>query len=108
MLSRLKAEIEKISRFIRLCHRVAAENVILQNTGKRPRDAGISGITPASLPEVGANVIELAPGDHHFIAIRRIDSNRRLVRSIAKDIVAIRIDVCLETGEHAELRNHAR
>src|SRR5205823_14671388 len=32
----LKAQIEKISRLIRLCYRVAAEDVILQNTGKRP------------------------------------------------------------------------
>ena len=70
--------------------------------------AGISRITPASLPEVGVNAVELPPGDHHFVAVRRIDSNRRLVRSVAKDIVAICIHVCLKTGEHAKLRNHAR
>jgi len=70
--------------------------------------AAIGRITPARLPEIGLNAIELPPGDHHLVAIGRIDGNRRLVRSIIEDIVAIRIDVCLKTGEHAELRDHAR
>ena len=91
-----------------MCHRVATKDAVFQHAGKRPVHAGIGGITPAGLPEVGVNAIELPPGDHHFVAIRRIDSNRRLIRSVAKDIVASRIDVCLVTGEHAELRNHAR
>src|SRR5262249_19721772 len=69
--------------------------------------AGVGGIAPAALPEVRVNIIELPPSDHHFVAIRRIDSNRRLVRSVAKNIISVRINVCLETGEHAKLRNHA-
>jgi len=70
--------------------------------------AAIGRITPARLPEIGLNTVELPPGDHHFVAIRRINGNGRLVRRIAEDIVAICIDVCLKASEYAELRDHAR
>src|SRR6266513_5046744 len=70
--------------------------------------AGIGSITPSSLAEIGVNAIELPPGDHHLVAIRWIHGNGRLIRSVAEDVVALGIDVRLEAGEHAELRDHAR
>ena len=71
-------------------------------------NTGISGKSPACLPEIGGNAVELPPGDYHLVAVRRINGNGRLVRTVAEDVVAICIDICLETGEHAELRDHAR
>src|SRR6266542_740952 len=104
----LEAEIKEVACLIRLSHWVAAKNVILQNTGERPSYAGIGGITPARLTEIGVYAVELPPGDYHLVAIRRVDRNRRLVRGVAGEVVATCIDVCLEAGEHAELRDHAR
>ena len=108
LLGRLEAEIEKISHLIRLCHWIAAKDVILENTGKRPVYAGIRGITPTSLSEVGVDAIELPPGNYHLTAIRRINRDGRLVRCIAQDVVAVSIDVHLMACEDTELRNHPR
>src|SRR6267378_688616 len=108
LLGRLETEIEKIPCLIGFCHWVAAKNAILQDTGERPVYAAISGITPTSLPEVGLDAVKLPPGDHHLVAISGIDGNGRLVGSVAKDIIATSIDVCLVAREHAELRDHSR
>ncbi len=70
--------------------------------------AGVGGITPSALPEVRVNAVELPPGDHHFIAIRRINGNRRLIGGVSEDVVAICIYVRLKAGKHAELGDHAR
>src|SRR5438270_6794026 len=102
LLGRLETEIEEIPCLIRLGHRVASEHVILQNTRECPMYAAISGVSPAGLPEVRLNTVELPPGDHHLVAVRRIDGNGRLVRAVAEDVVATCIDICLVTGEHAE------
>ena len=61
--------------------------------------AAIGGITPAALPEVGGNVIELSPGDCHLIAVCWVNGNRALVRRVAEDVLAILIDVDLVTRE---------
>ena len=106
--SGLQTEIEKIARLIGLCYRIAAENVILQDTGERPMHTGIGGVTPAALPEVGRNVIKLPPGNGHFVAVGRINRDRTLVGCVTYDVVAIRIDVHLVAGEHAKLRDHSR
>ena len=105
---RLETEIEEIAHLIGLCHRVAAEHVILQNTRERPMHAAIGGITPAALPEVGQYAVKLSPGDCHLVPIGRINGNRALVSGVAEDIVAILINVDLETDERAELRDHSR
>lgn len=70
--------------------------------------AAVAGISPTSLPEVGLNAVELSPPDHHVVEICRIDRNRRFVRSIAEDVIAIYIDIGLVTCEDAELRDHPR
>ncbi len=103
----LEAEIEKLPDLVRLCHRIAAEDVILQNTRERPMNAAIRRVTPPALSKVRGNVIELSPGDCHLVAICGINRNRALVRSVANDVLAILIDVDLVTGEHAELRDHS-
>jgi hypothetical protein len=108
ILVRLKTEIEKFSRFIAVCHGIAAKNIIFQDTGERPVYAAIGSITPTRLPEVGVNTIELPPGDHHLVRICRVNRDRRLIGGVAEDVVAAGIHVCLVTGEHAELRDHAR
>ena len=89
-------------------HRIAAKDIIFQDAGERPVHAAVGGITPTGLPEVGLNTVELSPADHHLVEICRINRNRGLVRSVPEDIVAIRIDIRLVTGEHAELRDHSR
>src|SRR2546430_6560820 len=96
---RLKTEVEKLPDLIGVCHRVAAENVILQNTRKRPCRAAVGGVTPAGLPEVGADIIELPAGDCHLVAVCGVNRNRTLVRSVAEDVVPVCIDVHLVTGE---------
>ena len=108
LLGRLEAEIEKISRLIGECHRVAAKDIIFQNARERPMYASVGRITPASLSEVGVDAIELPPGNYHLIAIRRINRDGRLIRCVAQDVVAISIDVRLIAGEDTELRDHPR
>ena len=72
-LVRLQTEIEKFTGLIAVRHRVAAEDVIFQHTGERPRRSAVRRISPASLPKVGVNAVELPPGDHHLVAIRRVN-----------------------------------
>ena len=105
---RLETEIEKLPYLIGLCHRVAAEDVVFQDTGEGPGCAAVGRVTPAALPEVGGNVVELSPGDCHLVAVCGVNRDRALVRGVADDILAIRIDVDLETGERTELRDHSR
>src|SRR5438105_15944147 len=90
---RLKTEVEKLPDLIGVCDRVAAENVILQNTGNRPRCAAVGRVSPAGLPEVGGNVVELSPGDCHLAAVRGVNGNGALVRGVAEDILATRINI---------------
>src|SRR6266496_203622 len=70
-------------------------------------NAAIGRVTPATLPEVGCDIIELSPGDGHLVAVCGINRNNALVRSVANDVLAILIDVGLVTREHAELRDHS-
>ena len=103
---RLQTEIEKVTDLIRLYYRIATKHVVLQDTGKRPCEAGIGSITPAALSEVGGNIVELPPADRHLVAICGVNRNRALVRSVTEDVLAILIDVGLITGEYAKLRDH--
>src|SRR5207253_3566766 len=105
---RLKTEIEEVPYLVGVCHRVAAENAVFQNARKRPRCAAIGGISPAALPEIRGNIIELPPGDCHLVPVGRINGNHALVRGIADDVLAVLIDVDLETDVRAELRDHSR
>ena len=70
--------------------------------------AAVSGITPAALPEVGANVVELSPADCHLAEIGRVNGNSAFVRGVADNILAVLIDVNLITGEYVKLRDHSR
>ena len=73
-----------------------------------PCQAGIRGITIAGLTEVRVDAIKLPPADGDFVAIRRINGNRRLIRCVTHDVVPLCINIHLITGEDAELRDHAR
>ena len=57
--------------------------------------ASVGRVTPATLSEVGVDAIELPPGNRHLIAIRRINRDGGLIRSVAQDVVAVCIDVSL-------------
>jgi hypothetical protein len=103
-----EAEIEKTTYLIGVQHRIAAKDIIFQDTGKRPRRAAIRRVSIAGLPEVGLYAIELPPTDCHFAPVRWINCNRRLVGSVADDVVAIGVDVYLKAGEGAEPRDHSR
>src|SRR5213076_2567080 len=107
-LVRLKTEIEEVPYLVGVCHRVAAENPVFQNTRKGPMHAAIGGITPAGLPEIGQYAVKLSPGDCHLVPVGGIHGNRALVRRIADDVLAVLIDVDLETDERAKLRDHSR
>jgi hypothetical protein len=104
----LKAEVEEIPNLIVACYRVAAENVVFQNTGESPVRATISRVSPSALSEVGGNIVELPPADCHLVAVCGIDRDGALVRSVADDVVAICIDVYLVADKRAVLRNHPR
>src|SRR4029077_7248143 len=101
-------KIEKPPCFIRIQDRIAAEHVTFQNAGKRPGRAAVSGISPAALPEVGQYAVKLPPTNGHFVTVGGINGNGRLIGSVAQNIVAVSIDVHLEAGEWAELRDHSR
>ena len=103
---RLQTKIEKVPDLIGLYYRVATEDVGLQDTGECPCEAGIGGITPAALPKVGGNIVELPPADCHLVAICGVNRNRAFVRSVTNDVLAILIDVDLITGEYPKLRDH--
>jgi len=105
---RFETEVEKLADLIRFCHRIAAKDIVFQNTGKRPCYTGISSVTPPALPEVGGHVVELPPADCHFVAIRRVDGDHAFVGGVAEDVLAVLIDIHLVAGEHAELRDHSR
>src|SRR4030095_16269480 len=77
---RLKAEVEKLPDFVGVGDGVTAKDSVLQNTGERPVHAAIGCITPAGLPEIGCNTVELSPGDCHLAQVGWINGNRALVR----------------------------
>ena len=66
---RLKAEIKKLPCLIGLSHRIATEDVVLQDAGECPMHAGIGSITPATLAKVRGNIVKLPPGDCHLAAV---------------------------------------
>ena len=103
-----KTEIEEPSCFIRVGYRVAAEHVVFQNARERPVNAAIGCITPAALPEVGCVAVKLPPTDGYFVAVGRVDRNRRLVRGVAYNVVPLRIDVHLIADEYAVGGDHSR
>ena len=61
--------------------------------------SGIGAITPPALPKVGSNIIELPPADCHLVAICWVNGNDAFVSSVAKDVLAVLIDVHLVTDE---------
>ena len=103
-----QAQIVKISRFIVVQHRIAAENVVLQNAWKMPRETGVRAVTIAALAEVRCPSVKLPPADGDLIAICRVNCDRRLVRGVTDDVVTVRIDVHLITDESGVGRNHSR
>ena len=103
-----QAEIEKISRFVGMQYRVAAEDTGFQHAREGPGRATVGGEAPATLTEVRANVVELAPTDRHLVQVERVNRYRWLVRGVVEDIHALCIDVHLNAGERRELRDHAR
>src|SRR5262245_33499206 len=103
-----KAEIEEAPCLIRVHHGVAAKHIVFQYTRKCPRGTAIRGKSPAALAEVGRYAVELSPADCHLVAVRWVDGYRRLIRSVANDVVALRVDVDLETHERAIRRDHPR
>lgn len=103
-----QAKIKKRSCLISIQHRVAAEDARLEVAGERPRDAVISGITPATLAEVRSPTIELSPADGHFAGVGWIDCDRWLIRRVADNIVVIGINVDLVADEAAVWRDHSR
>src|SRR6266536_2596507 len=105
---RLKTEVEKLSNLVGICHRVAAEDVVLQNAGKRPGCAAVGGVGPAGLPEVGDNVVELSPGDRHLAQVRWVNGNGALVRGVSEDVIPVCIDVYLKARKRTELQDHSR
>src|SRR5947208_17056731 len=87
---------------------VAAENVVLEDAGESPGCAAIRGISPAGLPEVGRNAVELPKSDCHLAGVCWVNGDGRLVRGVADDIHAVRIDIHLVAREGVVLRDHPR
>ena len=56
-------------------------------------------VTPAALPEVGIHTVELPPSNRNFVAVGRINRDRRFVCCVADDVVAIGVDICLVAYE---------
>src|SRR4029077_20793286 len=79
-----------------------------KNARKPPRHAAVGGVAIACLQEVGGYAVELPPTDGHPVGICGVYANRRLVRSVAENIVTARIDIHLVTCERTGLRDHCR
>jgi hypothetical protein len=62
-------------------------------------------ISDASPPRYA---VKLAPTNCDLVAICWVNRNGRLIGSVADDIVAVGIDVHLETDEGTEVRDHSR
>src|SRR5262249_31093410 len=59
------------------------------------------------LTKIGRHRVELPPTDTHFVSVRWIDANGRLICSIANNVVAVCIDVDLVTRVRTELRDQS-
>jgi len=104
----LKTQVEKLPELIGIGDWVTAKDTVLQNTGERPMHAAISRVSPAGLPEVGCNTVELSPGDCHLAAVCRVNGDGALVRGIPQDVIPTCIDVYLKARKQTELRDHSR
>jgi hypothetical protein len=104
----LKTEVEKLPDLIGVGDRVTAKDIILENTGEGPVRAGIGCVSPAGLPEVGCNTVELPPGDCHLAQVGWVNGNGALVCGVAQDVVSICIDVYLKARKRTKLRDHSR
>jgi hypothetical protein len=78
-----------LSRFIVVQHRIAAENVVLQNAWEMPRETGVRAVTIAALAEVRCPGIKLPPANGDLIAICRVNCTIWLVRSVTDDVVTL-------------------
>src|SRR2546423_3944084 len=94
-----------MAKVVRRQHRIAPEDIVLEDARKGPRHSAAIGKGPAGLAEIRTHAIELSPADRHFIAICEIDRDRWLVRGVARDVLAVATDVYLVTGERTVLRN---
>ena len=86
-----QTEIEKLAGVVGDEHRVAPENVVLENAGEGPGRAAVAGVGPAGLAKVGRDAVELPPADRHLVVVGRIDADRRLVSGVAGDVLTVRI-----------------
>ena len=91
----------------RISDGIAAKDVVLEYTWKRPRQAAVVGVSIAALPKVGRDTIELPPADHHPVVIVRVDRDRGLVSGVTGDIHPVRINVDLVTRETVKYRYHS-
>ena len=103
-----QAEVEKGPGLIRVQHWVAAEHARLQDTRKGPRDAAISGVSPAALPEVGRVGVKLSPAYGHSAGVGWIHCDRGFVSGVPDDVLVVRINVHLIADEAAIRGDHSR
>ena len=87
--------------------RIAAKNVVLENASRKPRPSATGCMRESSLAKIRCDAVELPPTDAHFVSIRRIDANGRLIGGIANNIIAVRINVDLITRVGTELRDQS-
>lgn len=87
--------------------RVATKNIALENAERNPRRAAIDCVRESSLAKIGRHAVELPPTNTHFVSVRRVDANRRLICGIANNVVAIRINVDLIARVRTELRDQS-
>jgi len=85
--------------------RIAAKNVVLENASRKPRPPAIGRMRESSLAKIRCDAIELPPTDTHFVSVRRIDANGRLICGVANNVIPVRINVDLITRVRTELRD---
>src|SRR5438105_1905416 len=61
----------------------------------------------SSLAKIGRHAVELPPTDTHFVSVRRVDANGRLICGVANNVTAARINVHLITRVGTELRDQS-
>ena len=98
-----QTEVEELAVAIGIQNRIAPKDITLQNAGENPGGAAVRGVAITGLTEVRRDAVKLPPSHGHAVVISWINCQRRLVRGVADNIVAVAIDIHLDASEFTEV-----
>src|SRR5260221_12634651 len=99
----LQAEIVKLTVRVTGQNRIAAENVGLQNAARGPVHDAIGRVSPAGLPEVAADTVELPPPNGHSPGVGRINAERRFICGVTDNVLPRGVHIHLVAGREWDI-----